>query len=150
MEENSERMQAQAQRGKDLAYLTVFPGDYDPNLEYPLIIMLHGFGANMYDLADLASVIESRGYLYLCPNAPIPVQVGPGMLGFAWTRPGDDNPEQAQRTEQKLEGFLGEAMEQYPAAQGRSLLLGFSQGGGLTYRFGLPRPDRFAALVALS
>ena len=30
------------------------------------------------------------------------------------------------------------------------MLLGFSQGGGLTYRFGLPRPDRFAGLAALS
>ena len=150
MEENSQPMQTQTQRGKDLSYLTVFPEDYDEALEYPLIIMLHGFGASMYDLADLASVIDPRGYLYVCPNAPVPVQVGPGTLGFAWTLPGGDDPDQARRSEQKLEGWLQEVMEQYPGAQGRSLLLGFSQGGGLTYRFGLPRPDRFAGLVALS
>ena len=33
---------------------------------------------------------------------------------------------------------------------GQIVLLGFSQGGGMTYRCGLGRPDTFAGLVALS
>ena len=46
------QMEAQAHRGKDLSYLTVYPENYQPELEYPVVIMLHGFGANMYDLAN--------------------------------------------------------------------------------------------------
>jgi len=150
MEANSQNMRAQVQMGRDLVYLNVYLKDYDPSLEYPLIIMLHGFGASMYDLANLAPVIEPRGYLYVCPNGPIPVQVAEGALAFSWNIPGGNDPEQTRRCEQKLEGFLQEVMEQYPGASGRSLLLGFSQGGGLTYRFGLTNPGLFAGLVAFS
>ena len=42
-------------------------------------IMLHGFGANMQDLAGLAPAIESEGYVYACPNAPIPFNLGLGQ-----------------------------------------------------------------------
>jgi len=36
------------------------------------------------------------------------------------------------------------------ASAGRAVLGGFSQGGGLTLRFGLPRPEAFAGLAVLS
>ena len=39
----------------------------------------------MHDLAGLASYIDSRSYVYVCPNAPLPVQLGPGFTGYAWT-----------------------------------------------------------------
>ena len=149
-EPNSRTMNAQAQMGKDLVYLTVYPEDYNPDLEYPIIVMLHGLGASMYDLANLAPVIESKGYLYVCPNAPIPIQVGQGVLAFSWNIPGGTDPEQTRRCEEKLEGFFEELLELYPLAKGKCLLLGFSQGGGLTYKFGLPNPDIFAGLAALS
>lgn len=104
----------------------------------------------MYDLASLAQVIDTDGYIYVCPNAPMPVQLGPGMLGFAWTVPGNDDPEAGPRSERKLEGFWQEVMERFRVPPRRTLLMGFSQGGGLTYRCGLPRPDLFAGLAALS
>ena len=150
MENPAQTMQAETQRGRDLTYLTVYPQEYDPNLDYPLVILLHGFGASMYDLADLARLIDTKGYIYVCPNAPIPIQLEPGMVGFAWTAPGSNDPGQALNAEKKLDGFFPEVMEKHRVAPGRALLLGFSQGGGLTYRCGLGRPDLFAGLVALS
>ncbi len=144
------QMEAQAHRGKDLSYLTVYPENYQPELEYPVVIMLHGFGANMYDLANLAGAIHTKGYMYVCPNAPIPVQIGPGQLGFAWNLPGSPDDDQAKRSDQKLSSFLQEVLDDPSRKAKNSLLLGFSQGGGLTYRFGLPRPDRFSGLAALS
>lgn len=150
MENPAQNMRAEAHHGKDLIYLTIYPQGYDPALEYPLVIMLHGFGASMYDLADLTRLIDDKGYIYVCPNAPVPIQLQPGALGFAWNVPGTDDPEQALRTEQKLEGFLHEVMEKHQVSPGRAILLGFSQGGGLTYRCGLVRPNLFAGLVALS
>ena len=50
----------------------------------------------------------------------------------------------------KLDIFFDEVMEQYHVKPGRVMLLGFSQGGGMTYRCGLPRPETFAGLAALS
>jgi phospholipase/carboxylesterase len=143
-------MQAEPQRGKDLTYLTVYPDEYDPAKSYPLVILLHGLGANMYDLASLSSAIDTKGYIYVSPNAPIPMQIGPGAIGFAWATPGGSDPEEGLRSERYLEGFWQEVMERYNVPPGRIMLLGFSQGGGMTYRCGLGRPDLFAGLVALS
>lgn len=44
-----------------LDYLTVYPDNYVEGNSYPLIICLHGFGANMHDLSDLAPVLSSSG-----------------------------------------------------------------------------------------
>ena len=63
-------MKAEEHEGRSLKYVTVLPDDYNPELSYPLIIMLHGFGAHMGDLAGLAPAIETKGYVYACPNAP--------------------------------------------------------------------------------
>ena len=80
-------MQARQIDGNSLRYLVVEPDGYDVSLEYPTIVLLHGFGASMSDLAGLAPSIDRTGYLYLFPNAPIPMQIGMGMTGYAWTPP---------------------------------------------------------------
>ena len=146
----SQTMQVETVQGNDLVYLTLYPQGYDPSVSYPMIFMLHGFGANMYDLANLAGVIDTTGYVYVCPNAPIPVQLEPQMVGFAWTEPGSNDPQQLVDSESKLNGMFSEVMEKHNVSPGRSVLLGFSQGGSMTYRCGLGRPDLFAGLVALS
>ena len=66
-------MKFEQHQGKDLKYLTVVPDNHASDISYPLIVMLHGFGANMRDLAGLAPAIESEGYVYACPNGPIPL-----------------------------------------------------------------------------
>ena len=144
-------MHGQQHEGKGLKYLTVLPDDYDPQTSYPLIIMLHGFGANMQDLAGLAPVINSRDYIYACPNAPIVFDLGGGRPGYGWSSPrGQSTTEEIQTAELLLAGFFEEVLQQFQVAPGRALLLGFSQGGGMTYRCGLGRPETFAGLVALS
>ena len=144
-------MKATQINGNSLTYLLVEPDDYDAEQEYPAVVLLHGFGASMMDLAGLSQVIEQTGYVYLFPNAPIAMQVGPGMMGYAWTPPGPEGGEEAaQRAEDLLEGFFDEAMERHNIGEGGMVMGGFSQGAMMTYRFGLPRPDMFAGLVALS
>lgn len=137
--------------GDGLHYLAIFPDDYDENARYPVIVMLHGFGANMQDLAGLAPSLNSRGYVYVCPNAPIPFELGPGMIGYGWHPPrGQAAAEHYEQAETLLAAFLEQALAEFNAADGRALLLGFSQGGGMTYRMGLAQPETFAGLVALS
>lgn len=78
-------MQTKRYEGSTLQYLAIEPDGYDPARKYPMIILLHGFGAHMGDLAGLAPAIDAAGYVYICPNAPIPFQIGPSMTGFGWT-----------------------------------------------------------------
>lgn len=144
-------MKYERHQGQDLEYLTVVPDNHASDVNYPLVVMLHGFGANMQDLAGLAPAIESEGYVYACPNAPIPFDLGPGQVGYGWTPPrGEATPEDIRHAEGLLGGFFDEILAQFQISSGQALLMGFSQGGGMTYRCGLSRPEVFAGLVALS
>lgn len=144
-------MQAKRIDGSALTYLIVEPDGYDESEEYPFIVLLHGFGASMSDLAGLAPAIDATGYVYLFPNAPIPLRIAPGATGYAWTPPGQGATESdVLRAEELLAGFFDEAAQRHGATEGGILLGGFSQGGMMTYRFGLPRPETFAGLAILS
>ena len=137
--------------GDGLHYLVIFPDDFDAEARYPLVVMLHGFGANMQDLAGLAPSINRKGYVYVCPNAPIPFELAPGMVGYGWHPPrGQSTDEHFDQAEKFLDAFFAEALAEFGGDDGRAMLLGFSQGGGMTYRMGLERADKFAALIALS
>ena len=144
-------MQVREHQGKSLKYLTVEPDGYDRSKSYPVVVLLHGFGAGMGDLAGLASAISPDQYLYVCPNGPLSVQIGPGMEGSAWTPPAQSGtPEDARRAEELLAVLFDEIVAEHGAEPGRIVLGGFSQGGMMTYRCGLPRPGLFAGLIALS
>ena len=144
-------MKAEINEGSGLQYITIVPDEYDSDSAYPLVVMLHGFGANMQDLAGLAPAINDTCYVYACPNAPIPFELGPGQTGFGWMTPrGGGTPEETANSEQLLSDFFDTVFEQFNVMPGQALLLGFSQGGGMTYRCGLGRADKFAGLAALS
>ena len=96
-------MRSEIHEGTGLQYITVVPDHYRADSAYPLVIMLHGFGANMQDLAGLAPAINATGYVYACPNAPIPFQLGPGHTGFGWMTPrGQGAPDEAAKSEALL------------------------------------------------
>ena len=144
-------MKTERHEGNHLKYLTLLPDDYQEDVTYPLVIMLHGFGANMDDLAGLAPAIETEGYVYACPNAPIPFDLGLGQVGYGWSPPrGQATSQDIQNAESLLKGFFEEIFEIFEGSDGNAILLGFSQGGGMTYRCGIERPDTFKGLVALS
>ena len=144
-------VEAQEHQGDSLRYITVEPEGFDPQRPYPMIVLLHGFGASMGDLAGLSPAIEPQSYLYLYPNGPIEMQVGYGMTGYAWTRPVQDGPsDDADQVESLIADLVQEVSERYRVAPGRIVLGGFSQGGMITYRLGLPNPELFGGLVVLS
>ena len=148
-------MQATQHQGKTLQYIAVEPDGYDPTQKYPMIILLHGFGAHMGDLASLAPAIDATGYVYIFPNAPIPFEIGPGMTGFGWTYP-RRIPQELRRADDvdavvdMLATLVDEVTAHYQTEAGQVVLGGFSQGGMMTYRYGLPNPDKFKGLAALS
>ena len=138
-------------QGEGLLYVAMLPDGYDPGKSYPLVVLLHGFGSNMHDLASLAPALDSKSYIYICPNAPLSIPLGLNMKGFAWA------PLPEERTEEHLESaeglvtnFVDEVAEVYSTQKGHILLGGFSQGGMMTFRVGLPSPNKLAGLFSLS
>ena len=144
-------MQVREYEGKALRYLAVEPDDYQPDRRYPMVILLHGFGSHMGDLTGLCPAIDKRGYLYAFPNAPIPLQVGYGEVGYGWVYPPEsDQNRETQHSAENLASFFEEVMGQYRVEPGQAVLGGFSQGGMMTYLCGLPNPHLFLGLAALS
>lgn len=138
-------------RGTTLEYLTVYPDAYDEQRVYPLIVCLHGYGANMEDLTGLASALDSTGYLYVFPNGPLPAFDGADPSMRTWyERGGNESPDAVQFALQALDSFIQEVLARYRVPAGQAILLGFSQGGAMALRYGVPRPDVFAGIASLS
>ena len=152
-------MNTQVFEGNALPYVLVTPTGFTTDVRYPLVVFLHGFGASMHDLAGIADAIDSAAYVYAFPNAPYRVDLGGGIAGYSWdvversvqpVRPGPPAPSGLPPFDAPLQTFLDEVIAQTGAIPGRVVLGGFSQGGGAVLHFGLPRPEAFCGLAALS
>ncbi|MCH7653629.1 MAG: hypothetical protein IIB14_08140, partial [Chloroflexi bacterium] len=107
-------MESKQFEGKTLKYLAIEPDGYAAGADYPMVVLLHGFGANMGDLAGLCPAIDPEGYVYICPNAPLSVEIGMGVTGYAWTPPGDNRTsDDIDEAESLLAGLIEEVTDQY-------------------------------------
>jgi phospholipase/carboxylesterase len=134
----------------ELMYTAHVPAGPGP---FPTILALHGFGANAHDLLGLAPHVGGGEVLFLCPQGPMTIEVGPGQRAYGWfplSGGGEIEASALVGARGVLEGFLDDAMAVHPIDPERLVILGFSQGGVMAYDLALGRPERFAALVALS
>jgi len=118
---------------------------------FPTILALHGFGATAHDLLGIAPLVQQGEVLFLCPQGPMGIE--PGQRAHGWfplSGAGEIEPAALVGARGVLEGFLEDAMDSYPIDPDRVVLMGFSQGGVMAYDLALGRPERYAALVALS
>jgi phospholipase/carboxylesterase len=117
----------------------------------PLLLLLHGYGANEDDLFSLAPYLDER-FLVVSPRAPISL---PGM-GYAWFNLGFTpqgiavDPEEVEAARQILRKFIGEVVEAYDCDPRAVYLVGFSQGAMMSLAIALSFPGTAAAVVAMS
>jgi phospholipase/carboxylesterase len=139
-------MQWQSHTGPGLEWLE--RGPEDPTA--PLVIWWHGFGANAADLVPLCGaggvggVAERR---HILPEGPLSDAGNPAVRAW-YERGGNEHPDTVANTLARVETWLEHLFTRYrPRA---TALVGFSQGGAMALRVGLPRPERFAGIAVLS
>ncbi|MBD3299385.1 MAG: hypothetical protein GF341_12060 [candidate division Zixibacteria bacterium] len=72
--------------GQVLNYSRVsVPATFEQGQDVPLIICLHGYGSNSERFAHVGSWFAEAGMLAVVPQAPYPVVLEGGTLGFDWT-----------------------------------------------------------------
>ena len=142
-------MFADTLKGRALSFVLMKPARFRLNAGYPLVILLHDFGASMYDVTGIASGMNDRGYVYACPNGPYGVTYGLGTSGYSWFPPGDAAPDASPPVEQ-LDVFVNEARELAGVEEGRIALVGFGDGAEVALRYGLIRPNLFTGVASLS
>ncbi|HYN22330.1 MAG TPA: dienelactone hydrolase family protein [Thermoanaerobaculia bacterium] len=133
-----------------LAYAAHVPEGDGP---FPMVLLLHGWGANAHDLLGFAPHLHSGRALVLCPQGPVAIPIGRGMNGYGWFPlvPGQPaDPEAFRRGADALRSFVDAALERYPIDRDRIVAMGFSQGGTMAFDLALRDPARYAGVAGLS
>lgn len=131
-----------------LKYVLSVPSGAPDAEKLPLVIVLHGRGADANDLADLAPYIDN-GYRFVFPNAPRPFEPMPGMsFGYTWFDglPPEQASLEASRT--LMLQFIDEIVGKYPTS--KLVLAGFSQGAMMSLDVGFRTKQPLAGIVVMS
>ena len=118
----------------------------------PMVILIHGRGADMNDLADLAPMFDSApGCRFVFPNAPKPFEPMPGMsIGWTWFDGWPPIHESVVESRAEMLRFLDEITEKYPTPEGKLIVAGFSQGALMALDSGLRTKQKLAGIIAMS
>lgn len=114
--------------------------------------MLHGYGANEYDLMGLVDALDPR-FTVISVRAPLSL----GNSGYAWfplsfTDEGIKvlDTKSAIQSRALILRFLDEVVAHYAINPKQIILMGFSQGSSMAYSIALTEPHRLSAMVAMS
>lgn len=117
-----------------------------------LVILLHGWGADGYNLIDLAEMFAPAlpDAHFIAPNAPFVCEANP--YGFQWFSLMDRSPENLLSGIRKASDILNEFIDEQLAATGAQqlALVGFSQGTMTALHLALRRTPEIAAVVGFS
>ncbi len=118
----------------------------------PLLILLHGIGADENDLFGLAPFLDECFFI-ASVQAPFTLPYG----GYAWfelilepNKPMGYNAKQFEQSRQMIFEFIDEIIAEHELDADRVYLCGFSQGSMMSVSCLLQNPKKFAGVVAMS
>ncbi|MBO0858544.1 MAG: dienelactone hydrolase family protein [Chloracidobacterium sp.] len=117
----------------------------------PLLVLLHGYGANEDDLFSLSPYLDER-FMIISARAPIMLQ----GASYAWFNLGFTpqgiavDPEEVEGARLRVHKFLGEAIDAYECDPNAVYMMGFSQGAMMSLAVALAFPGSAAGVVAMS
>jgi phospholipase/carboxylesterase len=133
-----------------LRYVLNVPSGKRDDAEMPLVIVMHGRGADANDLADLAPMIDD-GYRFVFPNAAKKFEPMPGYsFGYSWFDGWPPEGNSILDSREKLLALIDELVERYPTPEGKIVVAGFSQGGMMAIDAGFRTPQKVAGIVCMS
>ena len=134
-----------------LKYVLSVPSGRKDDAEIPLVIVMHGRGADANDLADIASALDVDGIRFVFPNAPKPFEPYRGMaFGFTWFDGWPPTHDSIDDSRQLLLTFIDEVVDRYPTPRGKLVLAGFSQGALMAFDVGFRTKQSLAGIIAMS
>ncbi len=116
----------------------------------PLIVLLHGIGADEFDLFELAPMFDPR-CVVVSARAPLE-----WATGFAWFNIALDGSEfrydlaEIKVSRDLITRFVGECLNAYEADPERVFLVGFSQGAMMAANVGAHHAGLTRGVVAMS
>jgi phospholipase/carboxylesterase len=133
-----------------LQHLVITPSKQPDTASLPLIVLMHGRGADNRDLADLAPMVDD-GYRWVFPNAPKPFEPYPGMsFGYTWFDGWPPEGDSIVESRRLLLELLDDLVARYPTPPGKLILSGFSQGGLMALDVGYRTRQPLAGIITMS
>jgi len=126
---------------RDLTYSLFAPLHYERGYKYPLIVWLHGCGADERQLLRIMPVVSVRNYVAVAPR---------GLLSDTESdcRTWDQTSDHIEFAEQRVFECIDIARQRYSVNAGRVFLAGFGCGGTMAFRLAMRYPLRFAGVAS--
>lgn len=130
----------------------------------PCIVMLHGYGADAFDLAPLAQVLQApAGTTWLFPNGPLQVPIGFHITGRAWFPIDIESLERSMRSGtpreistwtppdfRETQKLITDMLAELQIPVHRTVFAGFSQGAMLATALTLNAKENPMGLIIMS
>ena len=109
----------------------------------PMLVLLHGFGANEQDLLPMAARLDPR---LAVASLRGPYQIRPGS--YSWVN--GNTADELDKARRMVIECIDQVVDSTGADRGRVYLAGFSQGAMLTLAIALTEPEKIAGAAVLS
>ena len=118
----------------------------------PVVVLLHGRGADRHDLRGLAPHLPQDTVLVTpqAPHAGGPWGYGPGWAWYRYVAEDRVVPETLADSLDRLERFMGALPDRVGFQPGSVVLGGFSQGGTTSLAYALTHPQAVSGVAVLS
>jgi phospholipase/carboxylesterase len=128
----------------DVTYLVHAPANPEPRP--PLIVLLHGSGADERDMIGLWRDLPG-GFVVVSPRAPFP-----DGGGYRWYRKVGSAPRPGDLALSRavVDRVVANAVARFDVDPTRIFIAGFSQGAVMVYEVALREPDQFRGAAVLS
>lgn len=143
--------------GEIMPYRVFVPSKYDGTTKLPLVVVLHGSGADQDTYFKLRGPVltteaEKHGFIVVTPMGYRPSGGwgrvgGPGPGGVPGTAPDPGRVRAAELSEKDAFNVIDLVSKEYGTDPARTYLMGNSMGGGGTWHLGAKYPERWAAIA---
>ena len=134
---------------RTLAYTSIIPKDSEEISNRRSLVLLHGYGSHMGDLAGLAPMIGNHDH-YFCLNAPIELSFGYIPGSYSWFDTDERTLETITNSVTLIKNTLDLVMQKHEIPYSEMVIGGFSQGGMVATHIGLTQKINFKGVISMS
>jgi phospholipase/carboxylesterase len=134
-----------------IRYRTILPNNFHPDIEYTILIMLHGYGGNLNNFKELTRSIQESNIIMITPQAPYTFEYNIAREpGYSWSIFDMEYEYYRDRSFALTSDYILQLKKEIETKYKvrNTFLAGFSQGGFTTLGVGIRNHETFDGLIS--